>query len=289
MKNSLILALNTYKKAAALAVAALIKNWVIIPGSCLAYVFFMIIQSFGSKLGMAGGIIVGFIFVGLVSLYYTWITRCTNRDTIHYKELATFDPMMFNRVMGVSFIIWLGSFALTSTVGVGNPTLVSLILLGVNFVLNAMPEVLHQQGYERQEAFQSAFEFFKENWWEWFLPIALLTLGPVLATLLISGIGSYSILTLAMFVSSEFIMLISAELLIPFAVPFVIVSQVTPLLLAMAGIPSTFTVAPAILLSLVLAHWYMLFRAFLFRELSTSTRRQRAFKARTQDKITILH
>jgi hypothetical protein len=285
MNSSILITLKTYQSASVSAFWALLKNWVIIPGSCLAYLFFRLVQGVASPLGMAGGIILGFIFIGLVSLYYSWITRITNRDVIHYKELTTFDPLMFNRVMGVSFIVWLGSFALSSTIGVGNPTMVAVILIAVNLVLNAIPEVLHQQGYERQEAFQSAFEFFKENWWEWFIPIVLLTVTPMALFLLISGIGINGI---ALF-SRELMMLISAELLIPFTVPFVSITQITPILGLTVGISPVFTKLPALLLGLVFAHWYMLFRAFLFRELSTSTRRQRAFKAKTQDKVRVLH
>ena len=130
------------------------------------------------------------------------------------------------------------------------------IILQLLFVvlLNSLPETLYLTRRDGMDGIQESFSFTTKNWIEWYLPYFIF-----LSPLLLLGGGS-----LLLIISQTNVLLPAVPILM---IPFFIFPG-----LQMLCLP----------LGLILAHWYMLFRAKLYQELDTGSRRQRLFKSRME-------
>lgn len=235
----------------------LLKNWIIIPASVVAYIILILLAIPLAHLGMAGGFILGFIQIALLAFYYSWISETCRGSKVTTRDLLEFSYAMFFQVLSVAFIFFIVDFVLRSLLlGIeeGN-WLLPCVNLGIVIVFNAIPEIIHQERLEGLLALQHAAVFTKENWIEWFLPLVVLLLPSIF---LFSP--EYVLLSLA-----------RAEPLLPV---LTVIENIRSLsyfhgsgyLFALAGI--------------VLGNWFMIFRGQLFIELRSGSRRQRIFKAR---------
>jgi hypothetical protein len=237
--------IRAYKDSAVKASIALCRNWIVLPGILLSYVVFTLVASIAAPLGIAGGFIIGMTAVALISLYYLWVQQSIDSRRIRFKELLEFDAGLFFHVMSIAFIFWivldllLGSVSQAS----GDGTVRLVAQLAAFLLFNAIPETLYRKRLEGIEALVDCFNFIKENWIEWFVPLVII-LGPPLLLLR----GEDILITLA-----------TSQPLVPFTIilstwPFSFFSGTY----GFAG--GVIDFIPA----LIICHWFMLFRGYLF-------------------------
>ena len=76
----------------------------------------------------------------------------------------------------IFFLAWLGSFVLDSIsklMGFNYYILNLIITFSVLILLNALPETLYQKALEPVDSITYSFDFIKENWFNWFIPNAI--------------------------------------------------------------------------------------------------------------------
>lgn len=229
------------------ATSGLIRNYVILAGSVIAYIIFIISINIFGQMGFAGGMILGLIHIALVSAYYSWISDTTSRDKLNFKQLWQLDYGMFSTVMSVAFVLWIARFIIQSLIqGLNEAWLLDLMDLAIFLIFNAIPEVIYIQKMESVPALKSAANFTQRFWIEWYLPL-LVILSP---WLLYSAL--YALLVLS-----------DSQVLLP---SLTVITSLSALGKIYSWLPGWLLIA----LGLVLANWYMLFRAQLFQALESN-------------------
>lgn len=253
MNSSLVVGtFASYLKCAKEASRALVKNWIIIPTAMALYLSVLILSGLIAPMGMAGGFVIGLISCISLSFYYSWIASSVRNEKVEWKELFEFDYPLFSSIINVGFIFWIGFFLIEHLIqGLKIDWLLTILHLGVFIIFNPVVEIIYLERVAGGTyALSEASEFAAANWIEWFVPIIIL-----LAPFLILSPES-ALLVLAV-----------SDVLLPM---FDIVSS-------LISLTSSPLVVSALLISL-LGTWLMIFRGYLYRELSSGTRRQRAFR-----------
>lgn len=128
----------------------------------------------------------------------------TLEQVIRYRKLKLKDlqdgvQVYFRRTVIMIMIVNLGFYALSILGGIlgGLGTLLVLAgSIGAFVFLNPLPELLYLRHYSEGESLSRAFEFIKENWLDWFLPLLPMLLlafgGGFFGALLLPGFGTYS-------------------------------------------------------------------------------------------------
>ena len=256
--------LAMYRDCAVDAAKVLLLNWKLPLMSVAAFIAFMASALVFSRFGMAGGFILGIINIVLLTFYYRWISECVRHTTLSWRDYFEFSYPLFSAVINTAFVLYIAQFVLGSlTTGLNALPLISCVNLGVFVLFNALPEVIYLRGAQGMEAFAESFRFVKDSWIEWFLPLALL-FSPLIAASPMAVLLSLS----------------SGEALLP-ALKFVqlIGPMVSSLVLAAVDGGSMLVQLFISILCILIATWFMLFRGFLYRELESGSRRQRAFRA----------
>ena len=163
---------------------------------------------------------------------------------------------MFLDILGVAFIFFLALIGLEFFIATDQSshwrllrTIVSLLLF---LIFNPVAEVTYTHRFSGMHALSHAANFIKDNWIEWFIPLAIL-MAPAIY----------------LYADSIALILANAEILLP-ATAIVRVWSIFGLITGYA----------LSLIGILIAIWFMLFRGFLFAALDSSSRRQRAFKWR---------
>lgn len=261
--------LVVYKECAIDATRALRKSWPLIPGSFLAYLLFLflynILSIFSINAGaqFAIGFILGFIHIGLLSLYYRWLSEARDRQGLSIKDLLLFDRSLFFQTISVAFIFFLIDYFLSSLFrGIQQAALFPLFLqLALVFAFNAIPEVIYLRRLDGMSALGTAVIFLRDNSIEWLLPFVVVLLPAVL----LSPGGAVVLLS-------------QSEPLLP---PLTVVTAWKPFVIQYSWQHGSELLGWGLtILSLVIANWYMLFRGYLYNALESGTRRTRAFRAK---------
>ncbi len=247
--------INLYYRNLKKSLLSLKQCWIIIPASFALFVLFIFLSQSLSLFGsMAGGFILAILADLALSFYYRWIYVVIRDKKISFNELIQFDKQLFFKIIGISFFLWIlqDLFIYGFSKGVQKDALFLPLNLIVVILLNALPETTYLEDGDAAYSFSKSVEFIKENWIEWFIPIVLM-LSPLLA-----------------FYSPKFLLLNLAGL---------------NLLLPGFSLATTWSYLPTysyllMLFTFILAHWFMIFRGFLYQELSTTTKRKRDFQAR---------
>ncbi|MBX7144522.1 MAG: hypothetical protein K1X79_08745 [Oligoflexia bacterium] len=243
---------TVYCDSARQATRGLRQNPTIIIGSIAAFfAFSLAIRIFG-PMGFAGGMILGLCNVALISLYYSWIASTVERDKLNFGELWKLDSSMFFTVLSVAFVLWIITFIVQSLIqGLDVAWILQLVQLGMVLLFNCLAEVIYLNRVESLPALTEAARFTQDNWIEWYLPLLVLIM-PLLILSPLQVLLSFS----------------SSEPLLPSLTIVVSTS-------ALAGSSSWPTQLLTIFLGVVLANWYMLFRAHLFKALESGKHRRR--------------
>lgn len=242
------------------SLTALVKNYALIIAGMVLYVAFGLTAGLLAPLGIVGGFLASLALFGALTLYYGWISEASTGRVLRPSEIIEFDSSIFFSLISVGFFLWVFSLLILQPLTAafeGQP--IGLVAAVVIFIfLNPLPEVIQNHRTDGWLSVRESFNFVVANWIEWFLPAALLA-WPWAAT------NSGGVL---MAVGN-------AEPLFPFAV---IIRATEELISRVPGISGATQTG----LALLLAHWFMLFRAILFRELGRGSRRQRLFQLQSR-------
>ena len=242
---------KAYGSAGSNASKMLLKNWRILPGSVALYFTLEQAEQLISPFGVAGGFILGLVQVALLSLYYRWLELTVEKTKISWTELFEFDGPLYWSLLGVAFLLSIGNLVFHQAFA-GSTSLawIPAIFGLVVFVLfNPIAEVTYSHRDDTFPNFSSALSFVKENWIEWFLPIVVVLI-PMLRH---NPLDALSLIS-------------STEVLLPIQIVLQSFGE------ALSGYEK---VGAAI--TVIVGTWFMIFRGFLFQELSGSSRRKRAF------------
>ena len=242
-----------YLDCANRATQGLRRNWRLMIAALAAYVLVHTAGDFLSPYGLAGGLVLGMISIALLSMYFGWIADTVRGQKIVWRDLLQFDRGLFSDTLSTAFLLFLITWPFEMMQGASQDVWLLLCLrLGLVIVFNAVPEVVHQRRLDGVSALLNAARFTRDNWIEWFVPLAVLV-APLLVIL-----PSYFLVVLA-----------SSEPMLPV---LVIVRSWQPL--------GQYAGAFMGLAGLILGHWFMLFRAHLFNELEGGSRRKRIYQAK---------
>lgn len=149
------------------------------------FVALMVGGSLVAPLGMVGGFLLGIFVTMLTSSALYFVGEVVAGHKIRLSEMGTSLFAYFWNVMAVGFVLWIFNLVLAPLLA-STPKggAISMVIQLVLFVLlNAVPEIIYQQGHPSGLAMISrSVTFIHENWIEWFLPAAVL-LGVVWAPL----------------------------------------------------------------------------------------------------------
>jgi len=250
--NNLLATYGLYRDCFIGATKSVWVHWIVILGSVAAYFAYIIAVSIFGRFGLAGGFILGIIQIGLLSLYYIWLQAASNRERLNIKDLLHFDFGMFMTAISVAFVISIALLLISPfTARSDSAWVVQLIQFGAVIVFNAIPEVIYLNRSQSISALAEAFDFVKTHWIEWFIPLLIIA-APMIA---------YDGKLLLLELSKIEVLLLPAFLVVK------IWSMLGP-----------FTIPMNIVLGIVLANWFMLFRALLFKELQSGGRRRRIYR-----------
>jgi hypothetical protein len=245
--------LRLYQRAAQEAWEKGRRSWWI---SFLPFLYgpiFLLSTVFTARLGILGGLINGLILAVCVSSYLYFIAGVVNGSRMSLRELGESWQPHFNSVINILFLLFILQYALALLTPPGDATamlLSSLIELILLIILNPIPEIIYQGRTEGFSMLQESVDFLRSNGVEWFLPFILLAVLSMVVLPLPILIGPLQF----------------GRLTFPTSLSDVSFDSLLGLLWP--------------LLSAVLLFALMVFRGFLFRALSGSTRRQRLFRAR---------
>lgn len=241
-----------YQESFVHASKMLYKGWLLIPLSVAAFGLFLAAAAIFGPMGIAGSFIVGLISVFLLSVYYSWLSKVHGRERLSLDNMREFDGALFMAVLNASFILFPLRLAVAHLRDAPDTVWVSYCFtLALIVLLNPIAEMIH---VERSDGFSAVFRsysFVLTNWIEWFLPLVvvmlpLILLGPEVAVVQLSD-----------------------------------TSPLLPVQVIITSMRAFFFQYPTfgILAGIVVANWFMLFRAALFERLESGSRRQRSFKA----------
>lgn len=245
-----------YAACAAAATRVFIRNWIIVPGSIAAFLIFSVCMQLFLPLGMAGGFVVGLVEVALLTLYYRWIADSTEGDRLRFSDLIQFDYSLFVSIISVGFVVFIAKYIISSLIlGMSLGWINALISLVIIIVLNPVAETIMHHRFEGMTAISHAYRFVLDNWVEWFLPFVLI----MIPWMLIDR-------------SDPLLMLARTDPLLPGS-PVIFAAVALGYWVPLPGL-----VLAAI--GVVVVNWFMIFRLNLFRDLDSSSRRQRSYRYR---------
>jgi hypothetical protein len=224
-----------------------IKNWPIVFTGfvymTLNILAIIVINTlFRGILSLLAGIIFAIVSSSLISNYLYLLSNIINNNRITLQNFKDGFTYYLWEIYGVFFIIWIASYVLSAVSGIfGSQSyyLVSLLRIIALVLLNALPETIYQKSYAYYENLLYAFEFIKENWINWFLP---------------------NIIFFA-------------------ALYFLTDTIYTELFTIYIGLPGEISLESIIryIIAQSIFSFMMIYRGYLFKLLSTSTRRKRMF------------
>lgn len=247
--------LQMYLECAVQASKWLAKNWLVLLASVALFLLFtMSIRLFGG-LGLAGGFLLGFISALLTAQYYSWLQSTVDKDRLRLEDFYQIDWPMFISVISVGFLLYLLHWVVSGiAAGMSDRSVILIFYLLIVFAFNAIPEVIYIKRLESVNAFGEALRFTKENWIEWYIPFIILLLPS-----LIFNPSPVSVL-----------------------LQFALISPLFPGVMLIGAWSQLFREVPqlGLVIGFIIAHWYMIFRGFLFRDLEGGTRRRRIYLAK---------
>lgn len=244
-----------YLDCARAATTGLIKNWKILPGVLALLVLFYFAAMIFGGMGIAGGFILGIIQIIMISYYYLWLDEIVSRNALTFQDMKEFDSGMFFRVLNILFVLFIINFLF---IGVRHtsPNLIICIEFLLVILLNAAPELVYINKYDGFSAITESVGFIKNNWIEWFVPFLVMA-SPVLLFIPLQAF--------LLFMARGVIMIPGFSI----ATVWLIFDYWISLYIAVP-------------LAVIAGNWFMLFRGFLFKELVSGSRRQRAFRSRVR-------
>lgn len=249
----------TYKDCLNVSFTQLLKNWPIIIGTLLAYLFVEFAGQFLGRLGIVGGFMMGLLQIVILTLFYKWILDTAQKQRVEFSDLFEFDFNLFQSLISVAFILWIVSDFLIYPIiaSSGNKFLGPGINLVIAIILNPVAEIIAYHRYESIHAIKYSLDFITTNWIEWFLPFVIFSLPLII-------------------LADPFLILNTLSNTYPLLAS-VAIFNISSVILAYISLSLVPIITPV---ALVLTLLFAVFRAKLFIELESGSRRQRIFKAK---------
>ncbi len=267
--------LHLYRQALRATGRSIVRSWVTVAALFGFALLFLGAARIAAPLGMAGGLLLGLVNAALVGATLRLIEQSlSGTRTIQAADVPESFGHYFWDVIGVGFVLWLPLMALDMGVQ-SNPYghfVSSAVMLLLFILLNPAPEIIYQVRHDSTlDIFKASYEFVLEHWIEWFMPFVLLMLPVLLSP---SGLREFFDLSrrVGRGAGLDFLQLL--------LLPFTLVGG----WLSYAGIDPDAQWIVLLLLTPLVTTAIMLFRGHLFALLRSSTRRQRLFAHRLDDK-----
>lgn len=191
------------------------------------------------------GFINAFVRSAIYSSYLYILFNIINYRRFRFSDIKTGFSHFLWKVYGVFFIMYIAQLILGllgNLLGTAANILNILILLTAFIVFNALPEAIYLKDYRPMDTLTYTMDFIKENWLNWFIPNIIFG-----AVLFLLGVRQFGTIFSPSLINNPYAALI--------------------------------TMVPALVIRIVFSV-FMLYRGFLFKLLSTSTRRKRMFMNR---------
>jgi hypothetical protein len=213
-----------------------------------------------APLGIAGSFLLGFLQAFLVGWYLALVRHAMHhRRPLTLPELRDRAGALFRETISVLFLFSIGTLLLSSA----SPMMPLVAVPAAAILFNSVPEAIYSSRATGLELLGEAWEFIKENWPEWLAinAVAVAVFAAVNAALTRGPDLGNALAALQLFG------------------PWFGFLNLPSWAVHRLGLPIGLLVGLG--LGMV-AHAFMLFRGFLFQQLSSGNRRARAFRARSQ-------
>lgn len=229
----------------------MIKNWAIIFTGLFYSTVTIILMTTLHSMWLLGGLIWIIVSSALISNYLYLLNTILTRGYFNFQDFKDGFTPYLRKVWSITFLFYVASLIVDFVspmlmVFVG-PVALSLIITVLSFVFfNPIPEATYQKHYGPWDTITYTVEFIRDNWIEWFAPNIILLL--IIYFLAGRYFNVYGIMrNMFNYFISFSNMFISLKGLIIY------------------------------LLGQVWFSYFMLYRAYLFETLSSSSRRKRLF------------
>ncbi len=261
--------LQLYRDAGLATWKSLTRSWLLVPAVLIMavglYGVAVVVMAFGLG-GLLGGFVLGIANALVVGAFLGLLEQAVmSSRRMVWSDLWSVAGHYFWDVITVGFFVWvpLQLLELGLQANPYGPVIVSAALLLVFIVFNPVPELVYQgRTGASLETLKDSYEFVLENWIEWFLPLAVVC-APWGVSFFFSITSQRGRLGLDFFQLLE--------------MPFAVLSQSFHYL----GLSSSLATVLILLLTPCGMVLMMLFRGHLYKALSGSSRRQRAFLRRS--------
>ena len=261
--------LHLYRDAGLATWQSLVRSWLLVPAvllmaGCL-YGVTVAAMTFGMG-GLVGGIVLGVANALVVGAFLGLLEQAVlSGRRMVWADLWSVAGRYFQDVITIGFLVWvpLQLLELGLQANPYGPVIVSAVLLLLFIVFNPVPELIYQSRTGASlGTLTDSYEFVLENWIEWFVPLVV-----VFAPWGVSFF--FAVTSQSGRLGLDFFQLLG--------LPFAVLSQWIHAL----GLPSSLSALLLLLLTPLGMVLMMLFRGHLYKALSGSSRRQRAFLRRS--------
>ena len=156
----------------------LTKNWGIIFTGIVYTIISMLVGMlmgllFRGPLSIIGGFISYFIQSAIISNYLYLLFNIINYNKFSINDFKQGFMYFIWKIYGVLFIIYLGQLLLSmisNMLGSGAYAISMIVGILVLIIFNPLPETIYLKGYSPSDTLMYNFEFMKENWFNWLVP-----------------------------------------------------------------------------------------------------------------------
>ena len=160
------------------------KNYMLI-FTGIVYSVISMLASYLISLAMLGpfsilsGILLYLLKSTLISNYLYLLFNVINYNRFNLNDIKQGFSYFISKIYGVLFILYLGSILLNllnNMLGSNASSVNTILQILILVLLNPLPETIYQKGYTAPNTFVYTFDFFKENWFNWIIPIGIFTI-----------------------------------------------------------------------------------------------------------------
>ncbi len=255
-------------------------------GLAAATVVVILISTLTAPLGIVGGFIVGFTQAAAIGFYLYLIgLAVSGKRRVGWSDLQDGVGTFLWEVISILFIFMFVEILLYKQ----DPSIRTGVVLLTTLIFNPVPELIYIKGKRSIELLSDSTRFMQENWPEWLGAHLFVAVGFGSWLLFISGTPFELVVSV-----TDAIRALNLEAVLVIVSPYL--NSITSFM-KMFGPWFGFLHAPLLALKamgggsmgflnaivlLLLTHWFMLFRGHLFIQLSVSSKRSRAWKAKTR-------
>jgi hypothetical protein len=242
-----------YGQCAARALRHALTAWPVAFSLIFYAVAMLTAARFLAPLGIVGRFLLGFVFAACVSSYLHLLARAVEGGKIKFADFKQSFGSRFWDVISVLFAFWIIDIVVSVLVrGMGPNGMLIRAMIGLTMAVffNPVPELLYQGTSRSFSLLADSARFVSAHGPEWLFPNLVIALAVLAPTGLLQGsaMGERILQLQAVFSIEGIAQIIST-----------IPPWLTPLML-------------------LFIQWAMVFRGLLFREISSGSARQRAFR-----------